>query len=288
MKKTISLLVVILMLSSILQAQERKSAIYPFSLYYNPQRTLLRTFPAPAEYERFPMNKMNQYMAWISNLPLKEKNHPAAYWNKEIIFRADSINGVIDLGIATRNQKDSDLPLQLVMEYLDARSSLYNFPIIIGIGDTVTYTEWLNGKYSSRPNGKLVYKKGEKRPATIEEFYRYLEFTISRNETKSLLWNLNRIKETDIAPGDLFVLFHKQDEDSVGFAAIIFDVCANKEGELLLLAGWGGTPAQSLVVYRPWPVNKRQWFTIDELKNQLAQYGEGHFYRFANIEKAFE
>ena len=86
----------------------------------------------------------------------------------------------------------------------------------------------------------------------------------------------------EVKPGDLYVQLGADKKPDGGHAAIIFDVARGREGhgDRKFLVGWGGNPAQSLVVARPWPVEARYWFSPDDLQKRLSGYGEGHFYRF--------
>jgi len=231
MKKFIIALFVLLMLFTSVFSQEKRtfSKIYPFSKDYNPGNTLLMSFPAPYRYNRLPSAEMIEYMAWITNLPLRPKGSPVYKWNRQIIMDADSVNGVIDIGVGTKNQKDADILLQLLMEYLNAIDALYYFPIIVGNDDTVTYNNWLNGKYLKKPRKNLIYEKGDKREHSIKEYYRFLEFVMTMTENKTLIKNLSPVKEKDILPGDLYIQFDKENTDSTGHASIIFDVCLMKK-----------------------------------------------------------
>jgi len=258
-----------------------QSKIYPFALDYSPERNILRVFPTPPGYERFPSTKMNTFMAWITNLPLDNPNHPLIYWNRNIITRADSIAGVVDLAVATKNQKDADLPLQLALEYVRITGKLEQFPVILSPEDTITYGLWLNGSYSKDARGNLVYEPGVKRASNEKDYYRFLEFIFTRMDNKNLLLNLaGPYDDKDIRPGDLYIQFAKDDPDSTGHAAMILDICSDKDGNEMLIYAMGGDPARSFYMPRPWPVEDRNWFTLDEFKKSLAEFGEGHFYRF--------
>lgn len=280
MKITVHILLVLGILLSFATAAGQQSRLYPFSAEYDPERTLLRAFPAPPGYERSVMSELTPFTAWLTNLPLGDKYRPVVKWNNQIIFRADSINGVIDLGITSKHQRDADLPLQFAMEFLRVFGKLEQFPIILSPKDTVSYERWLNGKYRKDARQNLTYKKGKTRESTEKEYYRFIEFVMRYNENKTFLLNLNPIEENDVRAGDLFIQFDKNDSDSTGHTAMILDICKNKKGDILLLSGWGGNPARSFYVSRPWPVNERRWFTFEELNRQLAEFGEGKLYRF--------
>jgi hypothetical protein len=282
----IGLFVVLVLLSgAFAQEDEPKSKIFPFSDEYDANNTLLMAIGEPYGYKRSTGTGMNTYMAWITNLPMRPKGSPVSKWNGQRFMNADSVNGVIDLGIGTTNQKNADIPIQLLLEYFRARDALYDFPIIVGNRDTVIYNKWLNGKYLKDPRMNLIYEKGAKKEHTLKEFYRFLEFVLVMNENKTIIKNLEPVKEKNLMPGDLFIQFNEKDVDSSGHSSIIFDIAANEKGEKMYLAGWGGTPPHSLYVARPLPISHKQWFTMDELKEHLAEYGMGKFYRFASVGK---
>jgi len=44
------------------------SALYPFSMEYNPDRTLIR-IDSPEGFDRYPIKKMDMFQTWITNLP---------------------------------------------------------------------------------------------------------------------------------------------------------------------------------------------------------------------------
>ncbi|SYZ72012.1 exported hypothetical protein [Candidatus Zixiibacteriota bacterium] len=275
---SLSLAVIVLCLNMVSLAQG-PSEIYPFSMKYNPELNLLRVFETPAGYERFPEQKMTHFQAWLTNLPLLPPAMPVALWNGEKVQSYDSIGGVIDLGVGTEQQQDPDIPIQLIMEYLRVAGALNDYPFVVTPTDTMTFGKWLDGTYTFDSRMKLIHTPGPKRVADANEYYRFMSMVMHFITGRTLLLNLSPIDEKDIDPGTLYVQF-KNDQDSVGHTAVILDVCANAKGEQLLLVGWGGHPAQSFAVARPFPITDRAWFTVPELKDRLKDYGAGQFYRF--------
>jgi len=263
------------------------SPIYRFSMNFNPDRLLQAVIPPPPGFDRLPASQLNLFSAWIVNLPLESENHPVVRWDNQILMPADSVAGIIDLGIATKNQKNADLPLQILIEYLLMKGKLHDCPFILENGDTLTYRKWLSGKISTDARGNLIMKDTISRDDSEREFYRFLEFIMVRTEHRSLVDNLFEIDEDEVKPGDLYVQLNHDDTANGGHAAIIFDVARGREDDddRKFLVGWGGDPAQSLVVARPWPVEKRFWFSPDELRRRLDGYGDGRFYRFNYFRK---
>ncbi|MFH2036640.1 MAG: DUF4846 domain-containing protein [Candidatus Zixiibacteriota bacterium] len=283
MRKVIVSLLLLSLTYSMAISQTGPSQLYPFALEFNKDRSLIISFKEPDGYKRFPMNKMTRYLMWLTNLPLKPEFHPLIRYDKQIITRADSIAGVIDIGVTTNNQKDADFPIQLATEYLKVVNLLDSFPFILNENDTVTFGKWLDGNYSTDARGNVIYKEGEKKSHNEKEFYRFIEFIMRKNTNKTLINNLIPVSEENIMPGDMYIQFDEKDPDSSGHTLMILDICTSDKGENLYLIGHGGDPAQSYYVPIPLPKSKRVWFTMNEIKKQYAQYGQGKFYRFMNL-----
>jgi hypothetical protein len=281
MKKDIALLSLIFVLIAYPAHSQMGRELYPFSTEYNPQRLLLTIDPPPG-FERTSAKKLNLFQAWVTNLPLNNPRMPVARWDGQRVMGIDSITAVIDFGVGTPQQRNADIPIQLLMEFLRATNSLGDFPIIIGKGDTITYNKWLGGEYYLTAAQEVAYRKADTmRPPSDKEYYRFLQYVLNETEIESLLKNLTPISEDEIAPGTLYIQKGNGSDSSGGHVAVILEVCANKKGEALVLAGWGGNPAHSFYVARPLPVSDMVWFSIPALKQHLAEYGDGGFYRFS-------
>lgn len=283
MKKGLLFLLLFVFAAALSGMAEPINKAYPFSLDYNKDRTILNVFRTPAGYERYPTPKMNLYMAWLTNMPLKPEKHPVVKWDTQIMMGPDSINGVIDLGITSMNQKDPDLAIQLLIEFLRVANQLERFPIQLSEKDTVSYGRYIRGKYSTDARGNLLYKEGEERESNEKEYYRFLEFVMGHIDNKTLLYNLTPVDDKDVAPGCLYIQFDPNDPDSAGHTSIIFDVAVNQndDSDILLLPGWGGVPAHNIYLARPLPIApNNKWFTLKGFRERMAEYGKGTFYKF--------
>lgn len=284
MKSCFLYLLAILMMTATASMAEPINKAYPFSMEYNKDRTILNAFRTPAGFERYPLKKMNIYMAWLTNMPLKPVDYPVVKWDTQKMMGPDSINGVIDLGITSMNQKDPDVAIEFVIEFLRAVRQLEQFPILFNDKDTVYYERYLSGKYAADARGNLLYKKeGEPRESNEKEFYRFLEFVMGRIDNKTLLHNLVPVDDKDVAPGCLYIQFDPNDPDSTGHTAIIFDVAINQNNadDILLLPGWGGVPAHNVYLARPLPIAPNNlWFSLEGFKKRISEYGPGKFYKF--------
>ncbi|UCD17910.1 MAG: hypothetical protein JSV44_03115 [Candidatus Zixiibacteriota bacterium] len=284
MKKTTFLAAAcMLLVSGSLCGQEAKTRLYPFSFEYNSQRTLLLAYHAPQGYDRFPLSKMSEFQVWLTNLSLRKPGASVHDWQGQILIPADSVAGILDISVSSHNQKDADLPLYLLWMYHRVKGNFDKMSIILSKTDTLMYSRWLEGSYSLRPGGGLIFKPGKKRQHSLRDFYRCLEMAMSQTDSKNLLLNLTPIAEKEVRPGDLFIQFRDDDPDSAGHTAMIFDVCRGKQvNDILLLAAWGADPPQSIYIPLNNPESKHNpWLTVAELQQQLANFGPGRFYRFA-------
>ena len=271
-------LLMILLLGSQLDAQTSRA--YPFAAKLYPNRILSKVVSPPKGYNRAPEEKLNDFQYWIVNLPMLLPEYPVTTYEGQKLFGADSTNGIINFDVSTPQQRNADIPIQLVAVYLLIKDSLGDHPFIVRDNDTITYGKFLSGNYILDSHRKMKYVPGEKRDSSNVEFSRFLQLTMGYTNNRTLLNNLEPIEEKDIAPGTFYVQFQNPPPDTIGHTAVILDVCYGPKGDKKVLAGWGGDPAHLFYVARPLPPSEKQWFSIPELKKFLAEYGEGKFYRF--------
>ena len=255
--------------------------LYPFAFNYNENYTILRLYPTPKGYERYPENKMSMYQAWLTNLPIWPDQYTVALWNENDTVKAGRVAAVLDLGVRTPNQTGVNIPLQLLWTARRVFNKPNEIEYILSPKDTVTYTHWLSGKYGFDGAGNLVFRPGEKREHSDKDYFRFLEFAMHQNTPELLAYNSKKIDPKNIAPGDLYIQYKDVKTDSVGHTAIILDVCTNKSGDVLVIPAWGGNPAHSVMIPKSSNAELSPWMNLDELRDRLAQYGPGQFYNFA-------
>ncbi len=276
-------IILVIMFAPMLFGQETlPTRMYPFSMDFDPTRTLILSIPSPSGFERYPTGKMTRYMAWLTNLPLKRENHPLLRYDGQKIRGADSITAVIDLSVANANQKNADIPVQLTMEYLKIIGKLDDFFYLLE-DDSLSFGKWMSGKYAKNSRGKIFYTKGDTRENNLTEYYRYIEFLMRNSGAKSLQKNLDLTDQKSIVPGDIFIAFDSDDVDSTGFVAIILDVAMDADGNIKVLPAWGGNPASSFHIPKPEPPKARIWFTLKEFLTHMTIHGEGSFYRYTKL-----
>jgi len=282
MKKTVIILLISMFISGAIFAQEPESDIYPFSLDYDRERTVLRVFPNPPGFERFPSADMTRYMAWLTNFPLEADDHPVVRWDDQKLKESHEVAAVLDIGIASTNQRKEDLPLQLAMEYLRVIDKIDDFPFIIGKGDTVYFNKWLSGTYSRNAQGHWVFKEKEPKYKSEKEFYRFLEFIVYNNSIGSLKKNLEKTNQKIIVPGDIFIAVDENDSTKARVAVVV-DVAMNPEGRMKMIVAQGGDAAMSFYMPKPDPEGDEMWFDYEEFRKQFDINGKGDFYRYSRL-----
>jgi hypothetical protein len=271
-------LIFFLILSSQLRAQESRA--YPFAVKIYPDRILSKVISPPQGYSRIPEGKLTDYQYWVVNFPMLLPAFPITTWDGQKLFGADSANGVINFGIRSPQQRDADIPIQMIACYLLVKDSIWNFPFVVRDNDTIMYSKFLSGQYVLDSRRKIKYVPGEVRDSSQNEFNHFLQLMLDYTNNRTLLYNMDPIEEKDIVPGTFYIQLKNPSPDTIGHTAVILDVCYGPTGDMKVLAGWGGDPATLFYVARPLPPSKKQWFSIPELKKSLEQYGEGKFYRF--------
>jgi hypothetical protein len=266
----------------ILLSQEKKVNLFPFAEDYNPERSLLQVVKTPQGYDRYPAKKMTPYQAWLSNLPLKPAGTPIISWDGDTLTPPDSFWGVLDIPITSPEITDADVPMLLLLTFFKLSGQIDKIKVRLKDGVLLTYDLWLSGTYYEDAVKPPVYVEGERRPDSDEEFQAFLDFVFRNVDNKILKNNLKNKDARVLRPSQLFLQFKDGDPDSAGHTAIILDVAQSPGKKQKLLVAYGGNPAQSIIIPRAWAGDESMWFTYEELREYLKEYGVGWYFRYKN------
>ncbi|MFH1514822.1 MAG: DUF4846 domain-containing protein [bacterium] len=238
--------------------------------------------PTPFGYERIPLEN-DTYPHYVRQLPLKPSGSDVISWDDQVIHDADSIHAVIDWPKPTKVQQCADVAIRLNAGYLRKTGNLQKIKYKSLSGVEISYTKWLNGKYSlSDTTHNIVYKKSNReKEDTGDEFEKYLHFVMTYANSSSLARDLKIVSDENIFPGNIFIQPDSSGKGGVGHVSVVLDICENTGGEKLYLFGYGFIPAQDF--HLPLPASDQgtgKWFTIDGFKDFVAHFGKGNFHRF--------
>ncbi len=254
---------------------------FPFAQYNDPNLSLITQVPNPAGYERYSSDRLSLFQHWLSNLPLTPQGTPVLNWKGKKIAKADTLNRVIDMNIDSKYITDADILVLLAMHSFRLQGTLDSFNIILNKNLVVNYRSWLQGKYIDEKDKDMYFKnEGLSRLDTDEEFQNYVKFVTKYFDTKSLRKNVEHTNSNFAKATNVFIQFRDDDPDSIGHSAVILDVAVAEYQPRKMLVAFGGNPAQSIVVPTSGKETDGSWFTLDELREHLKEFGMGYIYRW--------
>jgi len=281
--KLLIFLTLILVTATLSFAQEAQKEInpFPFAQYNNPNFSLLIQVANPNGYERYSSDRLSLFQHWLSNLPLMPQGTPVLNWKGKKVAEADTLNRILDMNINSKYVTDADIPVLLLLNFFHLQGTADNFNVILKDNLVVNYKNWLHGKYIEEKGKDIYYRaEGLTRVDTDEEFQQYLDFVTKHFDTKSLRRNIEHVNSTVFKASNVFIQFKQDDPDSIGHTAVILDVAVGKDKTRRMLVAYGGNPAQSVIVPNTGKSAYGQWFSLEQLREHLDEFGMGYMYRW--------
>lgn len=250
---------------------------YPFLEGRNKLYSLETEFRWPEGYKRIDPASLNAFQEWISNLPLWRRGKPVSAYGKGIFLKVGEFSRTIQLPWRSTFFTDAFIPLQLLCEFLHSRRQDHRIEIVPKMGEPLSYTRWLSGEVAYDRLGNLTCQPSKKREASELELSRYLnEIAININYT-ALKANCEPIKETEIAPGDLYIA---QSEDTrLGKVYIILTILVNEKKDRLYVLATGCPEACDFHIPLFNDDENYPWITLEQIKDLAGEYSSSGFYR---------
>lgn len=263
------------------QGTPKESKLFPFAQYNDPTLSLISQVDNPAEYRRYNSDNLTVFQHWLSNLPLMPPKTPVLNWKGKIISKADTLNRVVDMNIESEYVTDADIPVLLLMHFFRLQGKLEDFKIILKENLVVKYRDWLRGKYIDEEKRAIYFRnEGISRADSDEEFQKYIEFVTEHFDIKSLRMNVKHVDSRVFRPSQILLHYDVENPDKIGHAAIILDVAIGKKLPRKMLIAYGGNPAQSVIIPNSGKARDGRWFSLDEIREHLNEYGLGYIYRW--------
>lgn len=233
------------------KSQEQLSESY--TLVCDSCITIKSRFNSPPGFVREALPD-NTFAKYLRNLPLKNINEPAVYFNGKIKSKTGIYISVVDMDIdAVDLQQCADAVMRLKAEYHYANKEYekihFNF---ISDGNPRFYKDYVNGDYS--------YSK----------FRKYLRYIFSYANTRSLHNEMLSIPLNSMQIGDVFI----QTGNPFGHAVIVVDMVVNKQtGEKLFMLAQSYMPAQETqILINPENSKISPWYQLKEGKIQTPEW----------------
>ncbi|HKQ46695.1 MAG TPA: DUF4846 domain-containing protein [Phycisphaerae bacterium] len=218
---------------------------------------LIERIPTPEGFSRIPA-PAGSFAAWLRNLPVAPEGTPVTTGKRKLVMSPGDSELAAVILLQPRTEKALAGPNMLVRlraEYCWATKRLADLGFHFTSGHLAAWGQWAEGR---RPNvsGKTVAFAPMAEPdGSRESFCSYLETIFQYCSVYSVFDDTRAVEDGSIAPGDVFLRPGKN-----ACSLLVVDVATSARGEVAVLLGDAGTPAQTFHLIQP-PTGSA-WFPI--------------------------
>jgi hypothetical protein len=221
------------------------------------EETLEARFPVEAGFARVAVEP-GSMAAFLRTLPVAPKGTPVVSFQGATILAPDDprLAAVVAIDVGDKDlQQCADSIIRLHAEWRRASGRTdVSYKSLSGFA--MPYERWKKGERIVLRGNDLAWTGGGRPDDSRASFRAYLDQVFSWANTTALARDAKKVKRSDLAAGDFFVL-----AGSPGHAVMILDVAVSPDGKKRALIGQGYMPAQSFHVVRP--DGGGVWFSLD-------------------------
>lgn len=202
--------------------------------------------------------KRGSFAHWLRGLPVAPKGTPVASADSSVVLAADHPNLAAVIALQPHNStllSGANIMLRVRAEYCWAAGDKDRLVFHFTSGQAASWEAWAAGLRPMADGRSIRFHNTAIVDDSRESFCGYLEMVFSYASSMSLLDDTRRVEDDTIAAGDIFLRPGRQ-----GHALMVLDVAANSRGQVRVLLGEGGTPAQTFHVICN--DNGSAWFPI--------------------------
>lgn len=233
-------------------------------------------------YER-PYN--TDYANWLLNRELYPDGHKTRYYDMDTKWKSVDVAAAVltyDLVGTFSNgvekpadlQQCADACIRLWAEYLWEKKMYDKIHFKNAPGFVFSYKKWAEGyrvHFDKKWNASWSKDAGVDYGRTT--FRKYLSLVFMYCGTATLAKELQKVKSTDIQPGDILIWGGRP-----GHAVTVMDVIRNKQtGKIKVMFSQSYMPAQEIEILANGNDNGAPWFDIDEAKYPVIRTPEWTF-----------
>lgn len=250
---------------------------YPFVTMTDSVFTFKTEFVLPDGFRPLDSASLSPFQNWVANFPLWHRWRSVGSWKGQKVYEADSIARPVHLPYRGPEQKDFNIPLRILAEWLfllKREADLVYYP---HAGDSLTYSDWLGGQLRLDRWGHPYIKKGEGRTATDGEYYRFMRACMDYSSYSGLTRNCDTLHTAQVLPGDLFVA-HDQ-TGRKGVAYVVLQVLQNSTGQRLYAVATGCPDACDFHIPKLTEDRNCPWITLEKLQSLGKDWPQSGFFR---------
>jgi hypothetical protein len=202
------------------------------------------------------------FAAWLRRLPIAPCGTPVTTSRSKIVAAGDAPNlaAVVELQPHTaRLLSSTNMMLRLRAEYAWSAGELDTLGFHFACGHLSRWKDWTQGIRPLADGRSVRFAETGVKGDGRSNFCVYLETLFRFASGESLLDDTTGVQDATVAAGDIFLRTGRGDH-----AVMVLDIATNSHGEIRVLLGQGGRPAQTFHVLRD--AGGSAWFAIGPSK----------------------
>jgi len=228
---------------------------------------LVERIPVPEGFTRVKVASRG-FAEWLRHLPVMPVDTPVTSGKRKVILKADAPSLAAVIALQPTNDRalaGANMLTRLRAEYRWTAKQLDDLGFHFTSGHLATWQGWASGERPNVKGREVKFVKQFDPDPSRANFCSYLETIFQYGTCYSLLDDTTAAADGSIAPGDIFLRTGKKPT-----TIIVLDACTGPNGELCILLGEAGVPAQSFHVLKG--SDGSPWFAVRQ-KSDIALSG---------------
>lgn len=233
--------------------------------------TLSTRINPPKGYERVEAEQ-DSLAAYLRDYSLKKSTGVVKTWDGRKREDQTGVQAVFKLPLEKSDlQRSAGSIMRVYAEYFWSKKEYDKISFQFNNGFQADYLKWQEGFRIRIDSTGAIWVNGGSYDETEDNFKKYMSMVLTYTSADSLEKECKKIKKNEIQAGDIFL-----QTGSTADAAMVVDVCENKEGQKAFLLAKGGNPAQQFHLLTNPAHEEDPWYYLEELEYPLAT-PEGSF-----------
>jgi len=185
---------------------------------------------------------------WLRHLPVAKDGTPVTTARLKLVLAADHPNVAAVIALQPHSERllsSSNMLIRLRAEYAWTAGRTRGLAFHYTSGHRSSWRAWSDGMRPRVDGRGVVFRRMGMEDASRSSFCGYLETLFRYASSYSLLDDTRQAEDRAIGAGDVLLRPGRP-----GHALMVLDVVTNTSGEVRVLLGQGGTPAQTFHVLR--------------------------------------
>lgn len=214
---------------------------------------------APAGFGRVdePTDSFGQ---WLRHLPIAPVGTPVTSSNGKVVMAGDDARLAATIALQPRNGRllaGPNMMIRLRAEYEWATQRGGQLAFHLTSGHLVAWKPWAEGVRPIIQGREVTFRKTGLKDDSRSNFCAYLETLFNCTSALSLLDDTRPVENATLSPGDVFLPRGRNAQP-----LMVLDVITDSTGEVRVLLGRGGMPAQTFHVIRG--ADGSPWFGVTQ------------------------